>query len=288
MNDRVLVTGASGFVGARLVKALRAEGRDVLVPAREALDVAADRFPEVRVDQVIHLAARTFVPDSWREPEAFYRVNAQGTVNVLGYCRRIDAPLVFVSAYCYGTPSSLPIAESAPLRPNNPYALSKCAAEKACRFYAEHFDTRVTILRPFNLYGPGQASHFLVPRIVDQALDDSHSQIVVEDDTPRRDYVHVDDLVAAIRLICAASGPPAIYNVGSGASHSVAEIADIVLSIAGVDKPVVSRGNRRPNEIADVVADISAIRRLGWSPAIRLADGLADAIARRRASGTLV
>jgi nucleoside-diphosphate-sugar epimerase len=287
MSQRILVTGAGGFVGRRLVRTLREKGADVLAPARDTLDVVLGVFPDQQVDRVVHLAARSFVPESWVDPIGFYRVNAQGTVNILDFCRRTGASLVHVSAYCYGQPAMLPISESAPLRPNNPYALSKAAAEGACRFFSEYYGTALTILRPFNIYGPGQPPQFLIPHIVEQALDAALAEITVEDDTPRRDYVYVDDFVAAICAVCAAPTPGPVYNVGSGESYSVAEVASLIRQIAGVDKPVVSRGNRRPSEIADVVADITAIRReVGWSPSVGLLQGLKNVVAERKSASS--
>lgn len=280
MSKRVLVTGGSGFVGRRLLQRFKTDGIDVHAPGRDALDVATGVFPDLSFDVVVHLAGRTFVPDSWVDPSGFYRVNTQGTVNVLDYCRRTRAEMIYVSGYCYGIPVSLPIPESAPVRPNNAYAFSKAAAEDACRFFVEYFGTPVSILRPFNIYGFGQPSHFLIPRIVEQAIDPAVAEIVVEDDTPRRDYVHIDDVIAAIRLLLTSPRPGATFNVGSGESYSVAQVIKLVCEAANVDKPGVSRGNRRVNDIPDVVADITAIRdAVGWVPSIRLADGLAGMIA---------
>jgi nucleoside-diphosphate-sugar epimerase len=287
VSERVLVTGGSGFVGRRLVRFLRGEGADVLAPGRDTLDVSAGSFPDVSADCVIHLAGRTYVPASWSEPADFYRVNALGTVNVLDYCRRTQAKLIHVSGYCYGIPETLPISETAPLKPNNPYAFSKCAAEEACRFFVECLQTPVMIVRPFNIYGPGQAANFLIPRIVEQAIDRSAAAIVVEDDTPRRDYVHLDDVIGAIESLRRNPKPGTTFNIGSGESYSVAEVMEMVRSAANVTKPLVSRGNRRVNDIPDVIADITAIRdATGWSPSITLRDGLRDVVAHARAHGS--
>ncbi|MCA1393359.1 NAD-dependent epimerase/dehydratase family protein [Bradyrhizobium sp. IC3123] len=286
MTDRVLVTGGSGFVGRSLVRFLKDAGVDVLAPGREILDVAAGSFPDVSVDWVIHLAGRTYVPASWSEPADFYRVNALGTVNVLEYCRRTQAKLIHVSGYCYGIPESLPISETAPLKPNNPYALSKCAAEEACRFFFECLQMPVMIVRPFNIYGPGQSASFLIPHIVEQAIDPDVAAIVVEDDTPRRDYVHLDDVIGAIESLRRSPKLGGTFNIGSGESYSVAEVAEMVRSAANVSKPFVSRGNRRVNDIPDVIADITAIRdAAGWSPSITLRDGLRDVVTHAKARG---
>jgi GDP-4-dehydro-6-deoxy-D-mannose reductase len=286
VSERVLVTGGSGFVGRRLVQFLRERGADVYAPERGTLEVSAGPLPDFSADWVIHLAGRTFVPASWSEPADFYRVNVLGTVNVLEYCRRRQAKLIYVSGYCYGLPETLPIAETAPLKPNNPYAFSKSAAEKACRFFFEQLQTSVMIVRPFNIYGPAQRESFLIPRIVEQAVDPAVAEIVVEDDTPKRDYVHLDDVIGAIESLRRNPKPGATFNIGSGESYSVAEVARMVCTAAGVRKPVVSRGNRRINDIPDVIADITAIRHVaGWSPSIALPDGLRGVVDHARRQG---
>jgi nucleoside-diphosphate-sugar epimerase len=286
VSERVLVTGGSGFVGRRLVRSL-SEGAEVYAPDRSNLDVAAGPLPELSADWVIHLAGRTYVPASWSDPADFYRVNVQGTVNILEYCRRSQAKLIYVSGYCYGIPETLPISEIAPLKPNNPYAFSKCAAEQACRFFFECLQTSVMIVRPFNIYGPGQSADFLIPRIVEQAIDSAVTAVVVEDDAPRRDYVHVDDVIGAIEILRRNPRPGATFNIGSGESYSVAEVAEMVCRAADVEKPVVSRGNRRANDIPDVIADITAIRdAIGWSPSVALPDGLRGMVDRAKGLGS--
>ena len=283
MSERVLVTGGSGFVGRRLVRFLRDEGIQVLSPGRDVLDVSKGCFPEQTIDWVIHLAGRTYVPASWNEPADFYRVNALGTVNVLEYCRRTKVRLIYVSGYCYGIPEALPISEAAPLKPNNPYAFSKRAAEEACHFFFECLQTPVMIVRPFNIYGPGQSTNFLIARIVEQAIDPSVGTIAVEDGTPRRDYVHLDDVIGAIESLRRNPQAGATFNIGSGESYSVAEVAELVCRAADVKKPLVSRDNRRVNDIPDVVADITAIRNAtGWIPSIDLHDGLRDVVEHAR------
>jgi nucleoside-diphosphate-sugar epimerase len=286
VSERVLVTGGSGFIGRRLVRFLRGEGVEVLAPGRDTLDVSAGTFPDQSADWVIHLAGRTYVPASWNEPADFYRVNALGTVNVLEYCRRTQARLIYVSGYCYGLPEALPIPETAPLKPNNPYALSKQAAEQACRFFFEYLQTPVMIARPFNIYGPGQPANFLIARIVEQVIDPAAAAIVVEDGAPRRDYVHLDDVVSAIESLRRNPKPGATFNIGSGASHSVAEVAELACRAVHAKKPFVSRDNRRANDIPDVVADITAIRiATGWTPSIALYDGLRDVVAHAKRHG---
>src|SRR5262249_41779382 len=218
--NRVLVTGGGGFIGRRLVAALRRQASVVLAPTRQDWDVAVDDIPKWKVDHVFHLAGVNGVGGSWQDPFRFHQVNAQGTAKVAEFCRRSQCSLSYVSAYCYGLPSRLPIAESHPVRPNNPYAFSKFQGEEVCRFYHEYFGVTVTILRPFNVYGPGQGDDFVLTRIVRQALDPATVDIEVRDLAPRRDYVFVDDVVDAL-IRTASFSSYAVFNVGSGTSHSV-------------------------------------------------------------------
>lgn len=285
MSSRILVTGGHGFIGRRVVERLRASGFPVDAPTRFEWDVAGGSFSRNDADVVIHLAGRTFVPVSWSEPAAFYQTNAMGTVNVLEHCRRCGARLVNLAGFAYGAASVLPTPESEPLKPENPYALSKVAAEEACHFYRQSFGLSVITLRVFNVYGPGQSQRMLIPSIIDQVLDPGCAAISVADSSVRRDLVHVDDVVAAIVAAALRTAPSAAaYNVGSGRSHSVGEIVEMANAAAGTQKPLVDRGERRPNEIPDTAADIGAIHRdFGWQPTITLRDGLRRLIAERLA-----
>ena len=280
MIGRILLTGAKGFLGQRVHARLLGEGHDVVAPDRSSLDVTQPLADFGEVKTVIHLAARTFVPHAWEEPGLFLRVNVGGTVNVLDYCRRTGAGLVFVSAYCYGQPDLLPISEDAPLRPSNPYAFSKISAEEVCRFYESTFGVPVVVLRPFNLYGPGQDMRFLIPNIMRQVLERDCPSVELTDARPRRDYIHVDDVVTAIVLAARRSEGARTYNVGSGSSYSVREVARLIMECARVSKPIVDLGKIRENEILDTVADISAIGRdLGWQPTLDFERGLRALVA---------
>src|SRR5262249_49792463 len=122
---RVLVTGSGGFIGQHLVRALKQQTIEVLSPSRADWVISREGTPDWAVDHVFHLAAMSGVPDSWTYPQRFYQANALGTVNVLEFCRKAKCSLSYVSAYCYGIPERMPIRETDPVRPNNPYAFSK-------------------------------------------------------------------------------------------------------------------------------------------------------------------
>jgi len=271
-----LVTGSKGFIGRALVGRLRESGCSVLAAGRDEGDVALsatwDALPPARY--VFHLAARSYVPDSWQDPAGFMHTNVTGTQRALDYCRRHGARLVFASAYLYGIPARLPIAESDAVHPNNPYALSKHLAEQLCAFHAAQFGTPVTVIRPFNVYGPGQREEFLIPHIIRQVR--AGQEIRLQDLAPKRDYVYVADVAEAFVQSMQLAAGHHVVNIGSGASYSVLELVRMIQQAAGTDLPVVSAASPRQQEIPDVRADISrAAELLGWTPRHALAEGIA-------------
>src|SRR5438309_10915379 len=271
----ILVTGAGGFIGRALCQSLRWRGHKVSELSSRNGDIA-DRTTLSHVgsaDHVFHLAGRTFVPDSWKDPLGFHRVNVLGTENVLEFCRNCGARLTFISAYLDGVPERLPVSEACAPQPNNPYALSKYLAEQVCAFYAAHHGIAVTVIRPFNIFGPGQKAHFLIPQIVGQVREGR--TIRVKDLSPRRDYIYIDDLVEA--LAKTLDGPQGynVVNIGSGSSFSVRELITVIQSVARTELEVVEEGKIRPNEIDNVYADIGKARvRLGWAPSLTFREGV--------------
>lgn len=276
MSD-VIVTGGAGFIGKHLVHMLRNYGHQVYSVDSQTGDIVEPAtwrgFPVAGV--VVHLAGRSFVPDSWSQSSEYMRINLLGTLQALEYCRANNASLVFLSSYMYGESALLPISESAEVAARNPYALSKMLAEKTCQFYAENFGVKVTIFRPFNVYGAGQSASFLIPSIFEQAR--KSDVIRVLDLAPKRDYIYVKDVVEAISAAINLNVSGGVFNLGSGNSHSVAELITEIQGVLGTTLPVVSENKRRPGEIMDSVADITAARHaLGWAPRFSLHEGLVD------------
>ena len=284
---KILVTGSDGFIGRVLIKRLSGMGFAITGFDLANGDIAEEgtltHLEKENISYVFHLAGKTFVPESWSHPFGFYRTNVMGTANVLEFCRKTGAGLTYVSSYLYGKPRYLPIDENHPVKAYNPYSHSKLVAEELCRYYIDQFNTGISILRPFNAYGPGQSGQFLIPELIRKMLDPEIAFIEVMDLRPKRDFIFIDDLVEALFL--SMDGPRGIYNVGSGSSVSVEEILQEIRAITGKNKPVRNKGLERPNEIFDLYADISRIsRELNWKPRTGIREGMTKCI---RGNGNL-
>jgi nucleoside-diphosphate-sugar epimerase len=273
----VIVTGATGFVGTHLVKKLKTTGHQIIGLNSNSGDIADkatwDKLP--KADIVIHLAARSIIAESWVDVSGFMECNLMGTVEVLNYCRTHGSHLIYISSYLYGNPEQLPVPETAELSVNNPYAFTKKLAEETCQFYAENFDFRVTVLRPFNVYGPGQSENFIVPALIAQVA--TGEAIRVKDLELKRDYLYINDLVQAIVLAIDCKEKYAVFNIGSGKSYSGKELIEIIQKHEGTDLPVYSKSERRKNEIMNTIADIrNAKEQLSWEPQWTLSEGIKD------------
>lgn len=278
----VLVTGVAGFIGSALVSCLESKGISVVrFPFSD--DIAqcdlVQKYKSLNISHVFHLAARTYIPESWKNPSEFYRVSLMGTNNILELCRHKNISLTYISAYLYGIPKTLPISEEHTVEPNNPYAHSKYLTEELCRFYANFYGIDVAIVRPFNVYGIGQRDIFLIPSVIKQVLYDEF--IKVENIAPKRDYVYLVDVVDALMKTMENCRGCETYNIGSGYSLSVGEIVSIIQKIAGTNKEVHSLEKPRKCEILDVIADTRKAQNiLGWKPRYSFEQGIREILSR--------
>ena len=280
-EKKILVTGAGGFVGSALVNYLQEKKEAVMGCTSAQLDVtdkqAVEHLPAEEISHIIHMAGKTFVPRSWEEPAEFIETNTFGTLNILEFCKKHEIPMTYISAYIYGPPEKNPIQETDRINPNNPYAKSKYMAEELCEFYAKQFGVKVSIIRPFNVYGAGQKENFLIPQIIGHAMREDSIRVL--DLAPMRDYIYLKDLLEAIYLTARKVQEYDVFNIGSGVSYSVGEVIDMVQDILGSEKPVECKNQTRRNELNNVVADISHAKEvLGWEPAHTLEQGLAEMI----------
>jgi nucleoside-diphosphate-sugar epimerase len=274
--QRIIITGAGGFIGKTLVQQLKNKGNKVIEITRKKGDIRSVDLGNLSdSDQVIHLASRNFIPDSWEHPGDFFSVNIDGTINMLEQCRKSGARIIYVSAYVYGQPKYLPIDEDHSLSGLNPYMKSKILAEELVRFYGKNYELPYAIIRPFNIYGAGQNDSFLVPTIARQIANSQKETIQVQSLSPKRDFLHLIDFNSAIAKIIDTPILNDTFNIGFGKSYSVKEIIQTFIEISGKKLTYSETGKKRTHEVPDVVSDISKIsNKTGWAPKLSLKDGL--------------
>ena len=294
---RVLITGATGFAGSHLAAGCAAAGDEVIALARSGAGVAADLLDadatqaaveDAAPDAVYHLAALAHVGRSWGDPATTLAENQAMTLNVLEAVRlgAPEAVLVAVSSgEVYGPPPFLPVDESAPLRPQNPYAVSKAAGDLLAGFYADAHGLRVVRPRAFNHAGPGQPPLYALASFARQVAagleaGDDPIRVVSGNPDARRDFTDVRDVVRAYRLL-ARSGESGIFNVCSGRSVAARELIEALGRAAGVAiDHVVDPALVRAHEVLEVRGSAERLRAAtGWEPEIPLATTLADTVA---------
>ena len=302
----VLVTGATGLLGAWLVGALLEEGARVVVvrrdePAVSALsamgltdlvdivsgDVASEGLVaravvEYETDTVFHLAAQTLVGTANRAPQSTFETNIRGTWIVLEACRQhaVQRVVVASSDKAYGRHEQLPYHEDLALRPTFPYDVSKAAADLLARSYWHTFGVPVAVTRFANLYGGGDMNASrLVPEAVSAALA-GRRPVVRSDGSPERDFLYVEDAVRAYLAIWAAlgrgEGCGEAFNAGGGRPHRVGDVVELICRLAGSDlEPDVRGGGVPHGEIDRQWIDFTKLRALtGWEPTVSLEEGL--------------
>ena len=291
---RLYVTGAGGFVGQHLAKMVAGGifGECELHSMPDGLDIRdADglraSIASVKPDWVIHLAARSFVPDSFVNPRETFDVNVLGTLNLLCALRDegFTGRLLYVSSGdVYGSvpEDALPVSEQRPAAPRNPYAVSKLSAETLCRqwYFSENMD--VVIARPFNHIGPGQDSRFVVPGFARQicriAAGKQEARMVVGDLDVSRDFSDVRDIVSAYAALLREGQAGSVYNVSSGREVMIRSILRQLCDLAGVYPAIDEDQTRlRPNEQRRMVASSERLQRdTLWKPQISLEASLAQ------------
>ncbi|MDH6109483.1 NAD dependent epimerase/dehydratase [Kitasatospora sp. MAP12-15] len=301
---KVLVTGAEGFIGSTLVDLLVARGAQVralvhykpyaergyLAPYLASGEVemtAGDVRDASRVldavegcETVFHLAALIGIPYSYQAPEAYVQTNVVGTQNVANACLRHGARLVHTStSEVYGTAITAPISEQHPLQPQSPYSASKIGADMMALSYSHSFDLPVSVVRPFNTYGPRQSARAVIPTILAQ-LHSGAAEIRLGSLTPTRDFTYVGDTAEGFLAVAASDRTLGeVVNLGTGSEVSVGELAHALIAASGRQAQVVVDPTRlRPSgsEVERLLSDNSRARELAdWKPRVELAEGLA-------------
>ena len=299
---RALVTGADGFVGRHLQAHLEERGDAVVAVDRDCdvTDVSAvhDLLENCTPDVIYHLAALTYVGDSWKDPVEFTRVNVLGTKNVLDAAHDVvpDATVILVSsADVYGVVSEgdLPLLETFRVAPANPYASSKVEAERVAHEAFRRWGQRIIVARPFNHIGPGQSLNFVVPAIANrllEAVEQGANSIAVGDLSTRRDFSDVRDVVRAYRLLDQYGVAGEVYNVASGHDVGLDDLAQRLVELIAPSVSLVTDASLvRPVDLPVSRGSSEKLHEVsGWEPTIALETSLLDVVAdlrRRRLDG---
>ncbi|MFH0942941.1 MAG: NAD(P)-dependent oxidoreductase [Candidatus Beckwithbacteria bacterium] len=274
---QVLVTGSNGFIGKKLIEKLRQKKIEVSEFSRKnGRDVTKkeDFAALPKADTVFHLAAVSGYKDCSENINLAYEVNVKGTVNVLEYCRRTGAKLIFPSTYVYDQPYEKIKTEADPVKPTTHYSFTKFLGEELCCFYARVFKVNTLILRTSNVYGFGQEDKYLVPKIFNQML--KNQALILTKPEIERSFIYIDDLVEAyIRLAESKTKPGEVFNVGPEKPTTLQQLIETIGQVTGKTSQVNYEGKERPMEVNLNRVDISKMKkRLNWQPEISLETGL--------------
>ncbi len=305
LNKKILVTGADGFIGSHLTEALVRRGCDVRAfvyynsfnswgwldhsepEIRESLDVFAGDVRDpygVKTamrgcDVVFHLAALIGIPYSYVSPDAYVDTNVKGTLNILQAARELDLEKVVhtSTSEVYGTALYVPIDEEHPLQAQSPYSASKIGADQIALSYYRSFGTPVSIIRPFNTYGPRQSARAVIPTIITQIIS-GETQIKLGATSPTRDFNFVSDTVRSFVAVARSDASVGeVINIGSNYEISVKEVAELISEVMGRRINVVSEESRLRPDMSEVerlwASNEKASRLLGWHPELVGRDG---------------
>lgn len=288
-GDRLVVSGASGFVGGHALRILTAAGYDVVPVSAAEYDLTEGWPPLEGVDGILHLAGLAAVGPSFDEPQRYLETNSS-MVTHLGESllalaaaapgRRVPRVVVVSSGALYG-PSESPLTEESPVNLSSPYAVSKALVENQCRYYRNR-GLDVVVARPFNHIGPGQGPGFIVPDLAAKlrALAPGEELVAGNLDSSR-DYTDVRDVVRAYQLLLEIPSPQhEVYNVASGVSRTGRELLATLCDALGREVPAVTTSVQRkldPDRISASAARLTAAT--GWEPTIPFATSIADFVA---------
>lgn len=316
MSKRVLVTGADGFIGSHLTEILLKEGYDVrafvyynsfnswgwldtLAPqVKSSLDIFAGDVRDPNgvyeamkdIDEVYHLAALIGIPFSYHSPDSYVDTNIKGTLNVLQAARKHDTKRILVTSTSevYGTAQYVPIDEQHPFQGQSPYSASKIGSDRMAESFYRSFDLPVSIVRPFNTYGPRQSARAVIPTIIMQLLKGAN-QIELGALSPTRDFNYVKD--TANGFVEISKSTKAIgeeINIATQKEISIEDLAYLLMDIVGHKAEIICDNERvRPekSEVNRLLGANAKIERLtNWEPHYDLRTGLEETVDWMRAN----
>ena len=310
LNKKILVTGAGGFIGSHLVEALvekgakvrafvhyNASGRwgwldyvdehiknSIEVFAGDIRDLCGVKQAMNNIDVVFHLAALIGIPYSYSSPDSYVSTNTTGTLNILQTARELGVQKVIhtSTSEVYGSAQFVPITEGHPINPQSPYAATKAGADFLALAFHRSFELPVTVIRPFNTYGPRQSARAFIPTVISQAL--TRDRLIMGSLSPVRDLTFVKDSVEgfiSVGLCDKVVGK--VVNLGIGSGHTIRAVVETVLTILDKkDMPIeqdLARIRPAKSEVTQLISDNSIATEIcGWQPRYSLAQGLAETI----------
>lgn len=306
MRKTVLVTGADGFIGSHLTEALVRAGHDVRafvfynsfnswgwldrcapdvrgkfeIFAGDVRDPHGVRKAMQGCDAVLHLAALIAIPFSYHSPDTYIDTNIKGTLNIVQAARELHVEKVIhaSTSEVYGTARFVPITEDHPLQGQSPYSASKIGADQIALSFHAAFGTPVTVIRPFNTYGPRQSARAVIPTIITQ-IASGKRDLKLGALHPTRDFNFVDDTVAGfVAALTAERGIGEVINIGSNYEISIRDTARMIAEIMGADIQVSTDEQRLRPEKSEVdrlwASNAKAAELLGWRPSYGGPEGL--------------
>jgi nucleoside-diphosphate-sugar epimerase len=282
---RVIVTGASGFIGHNMVRRLSELKAETLVIDRVQ---PSQQFPNVdfewadlrhlnqeyEADFLIHLAAVTNAGYAEKYPMETYETNVLGTVNLMNHVK-ISRRILFPSTALVYSTSTEPISEDGDLDQTSTYALSKTIGEEILKFHSNRQKVDHTIVRFFNVFGPGQLPMYIIPQILRQIIEEN--KVVVRNGTVMRDMLFVDDCIdAVLRLAVAPEAADNVFNIGSGEISTIADMAKQGIEVSGrSDVEYTDLEQNIDFSPRAIMADITKVTStIDWRPRVTLAEGL--------------
>jgi NAD dependent epimerase/dehydratase len=305
-NGKILITGADGFIGSHLTEALIRQGYNVRAFAlynsfgswgwldhapseiRSELDVFLGDIRDPHgvkqamqgCDAVLHLAALIAIPYSYHSPDTYVDTNVKGTLNIVQAARELGISKVVhtSTSEVYGTARFVPITEEHPLQGQSPYSASKIGADQIAMSFYSSFGTPVTIIRPFNTYGPRQSARAVIPTIITQ-IGSGERRIKLGSVSPTRDFNFVADTVQGfIHALESERSAGEVVNVGSNYEISIGETAHLIAELMGAEIEIVTDEQRlRPekSEVERLWADnVKAKKLIDWEPRYAGKEGL--------------
>ena len=307
-NRKVLVTGAGGFIGSHLIEALyKANCRNIrafihynsqnrwgnieFLPdyiKKDSEIIMGDLRDTLSVkkaikgmDLVFHLGAIIAIPYSYIAPQSFIETNVTGTLNVLQASLEegIEKVIHTSTSEVYGSAFYVPIDEKHPLQGQSPYSASKIAADKIAESYYRSYDLPVTIIRPFNTYGPRQSARAIIPTVLTQVLQKNNKKVKLGSLYPIRDMNYVEDIVNGFLLMGKSRKTIGeVINIGSGIGISIKELAVKIIALFNLDFEIeIEKKRSRPekSEVNKLICNnMKAKKLLNWEPRVSLEDGL--------------